>query len=425
MRKCNTVKILMVISAVAVMFLLGIIFSTPLLAQGHAGHTAQKPAAAEKTKTVKPEAQQEETAAEEVPQIEISPEQQQLIGVKTVKVAAKPMQKVIRTVGRIEADEQKLATINTKVEGWIEKLYVDYTGRYVRKGEPLVEIYSPELLATQQEYLSILKWTAKQTVPGDRPGAAQSGRGQTNIQATSEPVSELRDMIANDAKATLAAARERLRLWDISEEQINKIEETGKPVRTLILYSPVSGFITQKAAIRGMKVMPGEKLFDIADLSTLWIVADIYEYELPFVRVGQQARITLSYFPGRSMVSRIDYIYPVISADTRTAKVRLTLQNPKGEFKPQMFTNVEIRISLGKKLVVPESAVIDTGVEQVVYVDRGNGVYEPRVVQVGLHADGAVEILRGLKSGEKVVSSANFLIDSEAQLKGIKPLRKQ
>ena len=268
------------------MFLLGIIFSTPLLAQGHAGHTAQKPAATEKAKTVKPEVQQEE-AAEEIPQIEISPEQQQLIGVKTVKVAAKPMQKVIRTVGRIEADEKKLATINTKVEGWIEKLYVDYTGRYVRKGEPLAEIYSPELLATQQEYLSILKWTVKQTVPADRPGAAQSGRDQTNTQASSEPVSELRDMITKDAKATLAAARERLRLWDISEEQINKIEETGKPVRTLILYSPVSGFVTQKAAIQGMKVMPGEKLFDIADLSTLWIIADIYEYELPFVRVGQ------------------------------------------------------------------------------------------------------------------------------------------
>jgi Cu(I)/Ag(I) efflux system membrane fusion protein len=410
MRERNTLIMLTVASAAVAVFLLGVIFSTPLLAQGHAGHAAQKPAATEKSKTVKPESQQEETAAEEVPQIEISPEQQQLIGVKTFKVAAKPMQKIIRTVGRIEADEQKLTTINTKVEGWIEKLYVDYTGRYVRKGEPLVEIYSPELLATQQEYLSILKWTVKQTVPADRP--------------SSEPVSELRDMITKDAKATLAAARERLRLWDISEEQINRIEETGKPVRTLILYSPVSGYVTQKVAIQGMKVMPGEKLFDIADLSTLWIVADIYEYELPFVRVGQQARITLSYFPGREMVSRIDYIYPTISADTRTAKVRLTLQNPKGAFKPQMFTNVEIRIDLGKKLVVPESAVIDTGVEQVVYVDRGNGVYEPRVVQVGLRADGAVEVLRGLKGGEKVVSSANFLIDSEAQLKGVKPLRK-
>jgi Cu(I)/Ag(I) efflux system membrane fusion protein len=425
MRNRNPLIMLLVIGVVAGAFLLGNIIAPPLLAQGHAGHTAQKPAATEKTKTDKLEAQQEVTAAEEVPQIELSPEQQQLIGVKTVKVILKPMQKVIRTVGRIEADEQKLATINTKIEGWIEKLYVDYTGRYVRKGEPLVEIYSPELLATQQEYLSILKWTAKQTVPADRPDAAQSGRDQTKTQARSEPVSELRDMIAKDARATLAAARERLRLWDISEEQINRIEETGKPVRTLILYSPVSGFVTQKAAIQGMKVMPGEKLFDIADLSTLWIVADIYEYELPFVRVGQQARITLSYFPGREMTSRIDYIYPTISADTRTAKVRLTLQNPGGQFKPQMFTNVEIRIGLGKKLVIPESAVIDTGVEQVVYVDRGNGVYEPRVVQVGLRADGAVEVLRGLKGGEKVVSSANFLIDSEAQLKGVKPLRKK
>ena len=161
--------------------------------------------------------------------------------------------------------------------------------------------------------------------------------------------------------ATLDAARQRLRLWDISEKQIKKIEETGKPVRTLTLYSPVSGYITQKMAVLGMKVMPGEKLFDMADLSSLWIVADIYEYELPFVKVGQPVKITLSYFPGREWSSRIDYIYPVFSAETRTAKVRLTLPNPGGQLKPQMFTNVEIRIGLGKKLIIPESAVIDTG----------------------------------------------------------------
>jgi Cu(I)/Ag(I) efflux system membrane fusion protein len=385
-------------------FLLSSIFSIPVLAQGHAGHTMPPPAA-EKQKTVKPQAPQSapsDEMTEETPQVDISSEQQRLIGVKTVKVSLKPIQKVICTVGRIEADERKQATINMKVEGWIEKLHVDYTGRYVKKGEPLVEIYSPELLATQQEFLSVLKW-AKQ--PDDK-----------------KKDDTLSLMLARDADAALDAAKQRLRLWDISDAQIAQIEKTGKPVRTLTLYSPVSGFVTQKMAVQGMKVMPGEKLFDIADLSTLWIIADIYEYEMPFVKVGQTAQITLSYFPGKQLSSKIDYIYPTISADTRTAKIRLTLPNPGGQLKPQMFTNVEIRIDLGKKLTIPDSAVIDTGKGQVVYVDRGNGSFEPREIQTGLKADGTVEVLRGLKAGEKVATSANFLIDSEAQMKGVKPL---
>jgi Cu(I)/Ag(I) efflux system membrane fusion protein len=388
---------------VCLLFFPDFIFPIPVFAQEHTGHAAGPPVAVENQKASKTQALQP-AEQEETPQVEISSQQQRLIGVKTVKVSLKPIQKVIRTVGRIQADEQKQATINTKIEGWIEKLYVDYTGRYVKKGEPLVEIYSPELLATQQEFLSILKW------------AKQSGDKKKD--------DALSLMIAKDANATLEAARQRLRLWDISENQIKQIEQTGKPVRTLTLYSPVSGFVTQKMAVVGMKVMPGEKLFDIADLSTIWIIADIYEYELPFVKVGQSARITLSYFPGKELSSKIDYIYPTISADTRTAKIRLTLPNPAGLLKPQMFTNVEIRISLGKKLVIPESAVIDTGTSQVVYVDKGEGVFEPREVEMGLRADGAVEVLRGIKAGEKVVSSANFLIDSEAQLKGVKPLPK-
>jgi Cu(I)/Ag(I) efflux system membrane fusion protein len=377
-------------------------------AQGHAGHSAQQMSTMEKPKTAKPQASQPappEEMTEETPQVDISPEQQQLIGVRTVKVSLKPIQKVIRTVGRIEANERKQATINTKVEGWIEKLHVDYTGRYIKEGEPLVEIYSPELLATQQEFLALLKW-AKQ--PDDK-----------------KKEDKFSLMLARDAEAALDAARQRLRLWDISDAQIKQIEQTGKPVRTLTLYSPVSGFVTQKMAVSGMKVMPGEKLFDIADLSDLWIIADIYEYELPLVKVGQQAKITLSYFPGKELSSKIDYIYPAISADTRTAKIRLTLPNPQGQLKPQMFTNVEIRISLGQKLVIPESAVIDTGTSQVVYVDKGEGAFEPREVELGLRADGAVEVLRGVQAGEKVASSANFLIDSEAQLKGIKPLRRK
>jgi len=399
---------ILVIGIIGCAFLLSSIASTSVLAQGHAGHTMPPPASEEKQKTAKPQASQPAPPQEmiaETPQVEISSEQQKLIGVKTVKVSLKPIQKVIRTVGRIETDERKQTTINTKIEGWIEKLHVDYTGRYVKKGDPLVEIYSPELLATQQEFLGVLKW-AKQ--PDDK-----------------KKDDTLSLMLAKDAMASLDAARQRLRLWDISEDQIKQIELSGKPVRTLTLYSPVSGFVTQKMAVLGMKVMPGEKLFDIADLSTLWIVADIYEYELPFVKVGQPAKITLSYFPGKELSSKIDYIYPTISADTRTAKIRLTLPNPGGQLKPQMFTNVEIKISFGQKFVIPESAVIDTGTSQVVYVEKGEGAFEPREVELGLRAGGAVEVLRGIKAGEKVASSANFLIDSEAQLKGVKPLRKK
>jgi Cu(I)/Ag(I) efflux system membrane fusion protein len=405
MKDRNFLAALVISATSCILFFLSFIFSTPVFAQGHAGHTMQSPVAVEKQKTAKPQASQpapSEEMTEETPQVEISSQQQQLIGVKTVKVSFKSIQKVIRTVGRIEADERKQTTINTKIEGWIEKLHVDYTGRYVKKGEPLVEIYSPELLATQQEFLSVLKW-AKQ--PDDK-----------------KKDDTLSLMLAKDANATLDAARQRLRLWDISDAQVKQIEQTGKPVRTLTLYSPVSGFVTQKMAVLGMKVMPGEKLFDIADLSDIWIIADIYEYEMPFVKVGQQAKITLSYFPGKELSSKIDYIYPTISADTRTAKVRLTLPNPGGQLKPQMFTNVEIRIDLGKKLTIPDSAVIDTGKGQVVYVDRGNGSFAPREIQTGLRADGTVEVLRGLKAGEKVATSANFLIDSEAQLKGVKPL---
>jgi Cu(I)/Ag(I) efflux system membrane fusion protein len=320
-------------------------------------------------------------------------------------------------VGRIETDERRQATVNTKIEGWIEKLYVDYTGRYVKKGEPLAELYSPELLATQQEFINTIKWAGKQTIA--MPGASHNHDVQAGTPA---PSSIMTQLLEKDAKAMLEAAKQRLRLWDISEKQIKKIEQTGKPIRTLTIFSPVSGYITQKMAVHGMRVMPGEKLFDIADFSQIWIVADIYEYELSTVRIGQPVKVTLSYLPGREWPSRIDYIYPVFSAETRTAKVRMTLPNPEGQLKPQMFTNVVIQVDMGNKLMIPDSAVIDTGRGQVVYVDQDNGYFEPREIVTGLKADGSVEVLRGLKAGEKVASSANFLIDSEAQLKGIKPL---
>ena len=343
-----------------------------------------------------PSASPKKTA--EVPSLQIPPEKQQLIGVKTVEVSLKPMEKVIRTVGRIEYDERRLATVNTKVEGWIERLYVDYTGKYVKKGGPLAEIYSPELFATQQEFINLVKWSKTQN---------REGFGK---------------MLAQDAQQILEAARERLRLWDITDSQIKKIEESGKPIRTLTIYSPVSGYIVQKMALQGMRVMPGEKLFDVADLSTVLVIADIYEYELPLIKMGDTAKINLSYFPGKEFFSTIDFIYPTLSEETRTTKVRFTIPNSDGALKPNMYTDVQVKIDLGTKLAIPAEAVIDTGERHVVYVDKGGGNFEPREVALGLKGNGMVEVIRGLNAGERVASAANFLIDSEAKLKGVVPL---
>jgi len=383
------------------------VLSQPVFAQDHSGHTTQSKATV-KVKTALPQTNPSEETTQEVPQVEITSEQQKLIGVKTVKVAMRPVQKVIRTIGRIEADEGRQATINSKVEGWIEKLYVETTGSHVYKGEPLAEIYSPELVATQQEFLNALKWTKESS--------------DAKAVSKQEGSSELSQMLAKDATTMVTASRHRLLLWDISAQQIKNIEESGKTIRTLTLYSPVSGFITQKMVVAGMKVMPGEKLFDVADLSNLWVIADIYESELALIKVGNKALITLAYLPGKELLSQIDYIYPSISAETRTVKVRLKLANHNNQLKPQMFGNVEIKINLGRKLMIPESAVIDTGKGIVAYVDLGNGAFEPREIKAGLMTDGYVEVLRGLTEGEKIVSTANFLVDSEAQLKGVKPL---
>lgn len=363
-------------------------------ASGHEGHESS----VKDNKSGGAVSDNQAATEEEAATVEIPEDKQQLIGVKTVIASVKPLSKVIRTVGRIEYDERGLSTVNTKLEGWIEKLYVDYTGRYVKKGEPLAEIYSPELMATQQEFLNVLKWSS---VKADN---------------------SLGKMLSRDAEAIVDGARQRLRLRDITDAQIKKIEETGKPIRTFTIYSPSSGYVIQKTALLGMRVNPGEKLFDVADISTIWVVSDIYEYELPLIKVGQTAKISLSYFPGRDFTSRIDYVYPALSGETRTAKVRFTISNPGGQLKPQMFTSVEVKIDLGKRLIVPDDAVIDTGARQIIYVDKGDGNFEPREVLVGLKADGMTEIIRGLKAGEKVASAANFLIDSEAQLKGVKPL---
>lgn len=389
--KKRTKLILIIGSASAVLIILLLLLlnetnkstDVKLLENNHAGHGQQKQSKTDKS--VKSSASEKKPVL-----IEIPVEKQQMIGVKTVPAEFKDFQKKIKTIGRVELDEKKQSTINAKFEGWIEKLYVDYTGKYVRKGDPLVEIYSPDLLASQEEYLNLLKW----------------GKGENKTKE-------------NDA--LIAGSYKKLKLLDISDEQIKKIEETGKSVRTLILYSPTSGYVMQKMAVSGMKVMPGEKLFDIADLSIVWISADIYESDLPFIREGQAAVLELSHYPGKKFYSKIEYIYPMLSGETRTAKIRIPLPNKNAEIKPLMYTNVEININMGKKLIIPVDAVIDTGSLQIVYIDKGNGYFEQRLVTVGFKGDDSVEIIAGLKAGEKVVFAANFLIDSEAQLKGINP----
>ncbi|MEW6602939.1 MAG: efflux RND transporter periplasmic adaptor subunit [Nitrospirota bacterium] len=374
-------------------------FNAPSFSQHQHGAPAGEAAKPQTQEAAQEEADEEENT------VEIEPEKQQLIGVKIVAAAVKPMQKTIRTVGRVEYDERRLSTVNTKFEGWIEKLHIDYTGKYVKKGEPLAEIYSPELVATQQEFLNVLKWTTPTLNRGEQGGVS--------------------DMLSQDAERIIDAARQRLKLWDITDEQIQEIEKTGKPVRTLTIYSPSTGYIVQKMALQGMRVMPGEKLFDIADLSTVWVISDIYEYELPLIKTGQTANISLSYFPDKIFSSTIDYIYPSLAGETRTARVRFIISNPSVQLKPQMFTNVEIKVDMGKRLTVPDDAVIDTGTRQIIYVDKGEGYFEPREVHIGLKAGGMTEILHGLSAGEKVAASGTFLIDSEAQLKGVKPVIKK
>ena len=370
---------------------------------------------AQKKSASPPDAYSEKTAgsgesAEETPLVEVPSDKQQLIGVKLTEAAFKPLSKTIRTVGRVESDERKITTVNLKVEGWIEKLYADYSGKYVKKGDPIADIYSPELLSTQLEFANLLKWKDEKS----------GQRIQRNIEFSwGDRYGTTAQMTTVDIEAVLRVAKQKLMLWEIPEEQIKKIEETKEPIKTFTVHSPVSGYIFQKPVVKGTRVAPGDKIVDIVNLSGVWIIADVFEPDLPLVKVGQKAKITLSYFPDKTFSATIDFIYPFLAEATRSAKVRFSVPNPQMLLKPQMFTTVEIAVDMGKRLVVPDSAVLDSGRRQLVYVDKGEGYFEPRVIVTGLRANGIVEVLRGLKPGERVVSSAAFLIDSESKLQGI------
>ena len=353
--------------------------------------------------------QNQQVADRESQTIEIPPDKQQMIGVKTSEVKIRPLKKTLRTIGRIEFDERKLTTVNVKVEGWVEKLYADYTGKYVKKGEPLAEIYSPELMSTQLEYVNLLDWKKD-----------KAHRFQRNIEFEwGDRYGTTGKMITFDIDAMVQVAKQKLALWEIPEAEVKALEEGKEPLKTMTVRAPSSGYVFQKPAFKGTRVAPGDKIFDVVDLSSVWVIADIYEYEIPFVKIGQKARITLSYFPGKDFVSKVDFIYPSLSGQTRTAKARFVLPNPGLLLKPQMFANVEMELDLGQRLAIPATAVLDTGTRQVVYVDVGDGFFAPRQVRLGDRADDMVEITSGLKADEKVASSAVFLIDSEAKLKGL------
>ena len=322
----------------------------------------------------------------------VSPQKQQLIGVKTEPAQVRKLTHTIRTVGQVEVDERRLIHMHTKFEGWVQELYVKFTGEKVRKDQKLFEIYSPELVSTQEEYLLALK-AVRSLGDSEFPGVAQN------------------------ARSLLEVTRQRFSLWDITPDHIQDLEKTGKVLRTLPLHAPSSGYVLQMAVREGMYVTPAMDLYTLANLSTVWVLVDVYEYEISLVQLGQEARITLSYFPGQDFKGNVTYIHPVLESKTRTVKVRFELPNPKWRLKPGMFANVVLQIPRGKRLVVPRTAVLDSGTEQVVFIDRGQGMFEPRKVKVGLRTRDTYEILEGITSGDMVVTRGNFLVDSESNLK--------
>ncbi len=324
--------------------------------------------------------------------IHISTEKQQLIGVAYGLVEYKPVSRMLRAVGRVAYDETRITRIHPKIEGWLEQVFVDYTGKEVRNGQPLLTVYSPELWQTQQEYL-----------------LARKGREEL-------AASPFREAVAG-SESLLEAARKRLELWDVTEEQIRQLDQTGKPAKTMTLHASSGGFVLTRNAFPKQRVTPETELYTIADLSSVWVLADVYEYEAPEIKLGQQAEITLTYLPGRKFRGRVSFIAPQLEAMTRTLKIRIEVPNPGLTLKPDMYANVELKIDYGRRLVVPQEAVMDSGAEVTVFVAREGGYFEPRRVTTGARIGGEVIITEGLKAGERVVTSANFLIDSESKLK--------
>ncbi|MDR0843049.1 MAG: efflux RND transporter periplasmic adaptor subunit [Acidobacteriota bacterium] len=321
----------------------------------------------------------------------LTPERIQTMGVTTAEAKRMRFARQLRTYGRVAYDQTRVRQVRTKFEGYIEELYADYIGKLVKKGDPLFAIYSPELLATQNEFLLALR--AREQTPATKGGAASAGRI---------------DLVA--------AARQRLALWDIGEKEIDEIERTRRPVRALTIYSPVSGYVIAKTAYQGMQASPADSMYDIADFSVVWVLADIYEANLTRIHTGQRVVVTLPYQPGKSWSGHISWVDPTLDPESRTARARIEIANPGNELKPEMYAEVEIEDAGGSGVAVPGEAIVSTGERDLVFVDKGEGVFEPREVTVGVRVGDFREIRSGLSEGEKVVVGANFLLDSESRL---------
>lgn len=319
--------------------------------------------------------------------VELSSQRQQLIGLKNTVVRRVPFAAAIRTSGRIIFDETRIHHVHTRYEAYVEHLYADFVGKYVKRGEPLVAIYSPELLTAEQEYLLALGTRGNRDNPGRNVGI---------------------DLVES--------ARQKLLLWNISASDIQELERRGQPSHTLKLYAPAAGYVVAKTAVHGMRVKPEDSLFDIVDLSQVWVLADIYEYELPRLQLGQSATVTVSFWPGKKWEGRVTYIFPWVDTKTRTVRVRLDVANPQGELKAEMFADVLLQVAPRSALVIPEDAVLESGVRKVVFVLDDAGVLRPREIQTGDRADHLYEARSGLSEGERVATGASFLLDSESRL---------
>ena len=323
--------------------------------------------------------------------VRIAPERIQMMGVRSEIVSRRNLVRPIRAVGTVQFDERRTYVVSTRYEGWIERLLVNTTGEKVRSGQALMEVYSPDLVLAQQEYALL-----RQSIAGSR--GADS---------------------AMTSRRLLEGAEQRLRYLDFPVNALQSLRAGGQPKPVVAIPSPVSGTVIDKPSLQGMRFMPGEALYKIVDMSTVWLIAEVFEQDLANIRVGQDATITVRAYPGRTFSGRVAFIYPVVGQETRTARVRIEMPNPDDLLKADMYATVEIQSPLGAHdvLAVPESAVIDSGARQVVLVDHGDGRFEPRAVTLGDRADGYAAVLEGVRVGEQVVVSANFLIDAESNLK--------
>ena len=331
----------------------------------------------------------EGAAVEDHAAVDIDHERQQLIGLKTVKVVEGLVGGEIRTTARLAIDETRVRKVNVKVEGFVDRLFVDFVGMPVAKGQPLFSLYSPDFVSAQTEYLLAVK--------------TRKALSEGSLQQSGDDL--------------LASAKRRLALWDVPEEAIANLEKTGKAQRDIVLRSPVSGVVTAKSVVQGSRITPADIPFEITDLSHVWALADVYETELGRVKVGLSATLTLPAFPGRTFTGRVVFVDPLLDPKTRTAKVRLDLPNPKGELKPDMFGEALVHGPSHKGILVPLDAVIDTGTQKVAFVALGDGRFEPREITTGIRVGEQVEVLSGLQPGEEIVTRANFLVDSESRLK--------